>query len=118
MKNKTRFWQSRTLLFFFCCALSGTLFGEGAMDIDQVTGPIALYPDALIFQVLPASKDVETVLKFNAWVKENAHLKGTELQDAAEGAGFAQPYVALAPFPEVIQMMAEKADWTKLLGQV
>jgi hypothetical protein len=84
--------------------------------LDTLTGPIALYPDALVAQILEASKDVAAVLKFAGWMKSNSALKGTELQDAAQKAGFAAPYIALAPFPQVVQMMVEKPDWTKQLG--
>ena len=84
--------------------------------LDTLTGPIALYPDALVAQILEASKDVAAVQKFAGWLKSNSALKGTELQDAAQKAGFAASYIALAPFPQVVQMMVEKPDWTKQLG--
>ncbi len=84
--------------------------------LDTLTGPIALYPDALVAQILEGSKDVAAVQKFAGWLKSNSALKGTELQDAAQKAGFAAPYIALAPFPQVVQMMVEKPDWTKQLG--
>jgi hypothetical protein len=84
--------------------------------LDTLTGPIALYPDALVAQILEASKDVAAVQKFAGWLKANSALKGTELQDAAQKAGFAAPYIALAPFPQVVQAMVEKPDWTKQLG--
>jgi hypothetical protein len=84
--------------------------------LDTLTGPIALYPDALVSQILEASKDVAAVQKFAGWLKANSALKGTALQDAAQKAGFAAPYIALAPFPQVVQMMVEKPDWTKQLG--
>ncbi len=84
--------------------------------LDTLTGPIALYPDALVAQILEASKDVAAVQKFAGWLKTNSALKGTALQDAAQKAGFAAPYIALAPFPQVVQMMVERPDWTKQLG--
>ena len=70
----------------------------------------------MIAQILEASKDVAAVQKFAGWLKTNSALKGTDLQDAAQKAGFAAPYIALAPFPQVVQMMVEKPDWTKQLG--
>jgi hypothetical protein len=84
--------------------------------LDTLTGPIALYPDALVAQILEASKDVAAVQKFAGWLKTNSALKGTELQDAAQKAGFAAPYIALAPFSQVVQTMVEKPDWTRQLG--
>jgi len=84
--------------------------------LDALTGPIALYPDALVAQILEGSKDVAAVQKFAGWLKSQSTLTGTALQDAAQQAGFAPPYVALAPFPQVIQMMVEKPDWTRQIG--
>jgi hypothetical protein len=85
--------------------------------IDELTAPIALYPDALVVQILTASKNYDTLKTFGGWLEQNAKLKGSELQDAAQKAGFAEPLVALAPFPQVVQMMVQKPDWTKALGQ-
>ena len=84
--------------------------------LDALTGPIALYPDALVAQILEGSKDVAAVQKFAGWLKSQSTLTGTALQDAAQQAGFAPPYVALSPFPQVIQMMVEKPDWTRQIG--
>ena len=42
--------------------------------------------------------------------------KGTALQDAATRAGFDQSFVALVLFPDVVNGMAAKLDWTTQLG--
>ena len=125
MRSRSRVWLSAFPFIFFCVLISsGRLFAQQATGapassnaIDQLTGPIALHPDPLIFQVLAASTNVDTVKSFAAWMGKNATLKGSELQDAALKAGFDAPYVALAPFPQVVQMMAQQPDWTKALGQ-
>jgi hypothetical protein len=85
--------------------------------MDALTAPIALYPDALIAQILQASTDVAALQKFSAWLGSNASLKGTALQDAAQAAGFAACYIALAPFGQVVQMLVQKPDWTAQLGK-
>ncbi len=90
---------------------------QATAAIDQLTAPIALYPDALIAQILEASTNVNALQSFAKWLAGNTKLKGSELQDAAQKAGFDAPYIALAPFPQVIQMMAQKPDWTEQLGQ-
>ena len=90
--------------------------GASTAAIDGLTAPIALYPDALVAQILQASTDVATVQKFGGWMKSNASLKGGALQDAAQAAGFGACYIALAPFPQVVQMLVEKPDWTQQLG--
>ena len=123
MRSLSRVWLSVFLVTFFCALIpSGRLFAQqatgaavssqAAQAIDQLTGPIALYPDTLIFQILAASTNVNTLKSFADWMGKNAKLKGSELQDAAQKAGFDAALVALAPFPQVIQMMVQKPDWT------
>ena len=125
MRSRSRVWLSAFPFIFFCALISpGRLFAQqttgapaSSNAIDQLTGPIALHPDPLVFQILAASTNVDTVKSFAAWMGKNATLKGSELQDAAQKAGFDAAYVALAPFPQVVQMMAQQPDWTKALGQ-
>ena len=128
MKSSSRVWLGAALFIMLHALVpSGSLFAQqtagtstspqASQAIDQLTGPIALYPDPLIFQILPASTNVETLKSFAGWMGKNANLKGSELQDAAQKAGFDASLVALAPFPQVIQMMVQKPDWTKALGQ-
>jgi hypothetical protein len=85
--------------------------------LDSLTAPIALYPDALVAQILMASTNVSVLQAFAAWLGKNSNLKGSELQDAADQAGFDACYVALAPFPQVVEMLVQKPDWTAQLGQ-
>ena len=86
-------------------------------SIDTLTAPIALYPDALVTQILQASVDVAALQKFTGWLAGQSSLKGSALQDAAQKAGFAACYIALAPFPQVVKMLVEKPDWTQQLGK-
>jgi hypothetical protein len=85
--------------------------------VDTLTAPIALYPDALIAQILMASTNPKALQSFSSWLSGNSSLKGSDLQSAAEKAGFGASYIALAPFPQVVQMMVQKLDWTTQLGQ-
>ena len=96
-------------------AASGTP-GASTSAMDNLVAPIALYPDGLIAQMLEASTDFATVQKFSGWLKSNAALTGSDLMAAAQKAGFANAYVALAPFPQVVQTLMDKPDWTKQLG--
>jgi hypothetical protein len=86
-------------------------------QIDTLTASIALYPDALLAQIFVASTNFIELQSFSGWMAKNAKLTGSELQDAAYKEGWDASLVALAPFPQVIQMMIEKPDWTKQLGQ-
>jgi hypothetical protein len=87
-------------------------------DLDSALAPIALYPDSLLAQILMCAQDPGSVAKLDEWLKSNASLKGTQLQDAAVLAGFEPSFVALAVFPQVVTSMAGKLQWTTLVGQL
>ena len=55
--------------------------------LDKILAPVALYPDALIAQILFCSTDPDKVRELNSWIQKNQKLKGTELQDAGREAG-------------------------------
>jgi len=100
---------------------TGTAGGRQAptpSDIDGLLAPVALYPDALLAQILMSAQDPQNLVKLNDFLKRNTALKGTELQDAAVVEGFEPNFVALALFPQVVSMMVSKLDWTTLVGQM
>jgi hypothetical protein len=86
-------------------------------QLDELTAPIALYPDALLAQMLTGSQNYFQLKELSEWLKKNQQLKGSAVQDAAQKEGFEASYIALSTFPDVVHMMAGKADWTKKLGQ-
>ena len=79
-------------------------------QIDNLVGPIALYPDALLAQVLVASTFPDQIDDAVRYVRAN----GTNGIDA-------QPWdvsvKAVAHYPTTLNMMADKLDWTTALGQ-
>ena len=85
--------------------------------LDQLLAPVALYPDALLAQILMSAQDPPKVAELDKWLKTNSTLKGTQLQDAAVKAGFDASFVALALFPQVVAKMSEQIAWTVVLGQ-
>jgi hypothetical protein len=84
--------------------------------LDQLLAPVALYPDQLLAQMLLCSGNPSKVGELAAWLKGNAQLKGSELQQAAQNAGFEPSFVALAPFPQVVDLMAGNLTWTSQMG--
>jgi uncharacterized membrane protein YgcG len=85
--------------------------------LDELLAPIALYPDQLLAQILMSAADAAKIPELDKFLKANAKLKGTALQDAAVKAGFEASFVALALFPQVVSRMAEQIAWTRVLGQ-
>ena len=86
-------------------------------DIDALLAPIALYPDALLGPMLLSAQDPSRIGALSEWLRSNETLKGTALQDAAKASGFAESYVALVLFPQVVNKMAEQIDWTTKIGK-
>jgi len=85
-------------------------------ELDQMLAPIALYPDALLGQVLIASTYPLEVVLADRWVKQNKNLKGNALNDAVDRQNWDASVKALVPFPEVLSMMSDKTEWTQRLG--
>src|SRR5688572_25603331 len=88
-----------------------------SQDLDRLLAPIALYPDALLAQMLLCMSDPRRVVELHTWLSDNKGLKGTALQDAATGAGFEPSFVALTLFPDVVKFMTERPDWMAVLGK-
>ncbi len=84
--------------------------------LDHLLAPIALYPDALLMQVLAASVDSQEVLDGGNWLLENKSLDGTALDAAAKKAGFGAAMTALFHFPDVVDQMCTQLDWTRQVG--
>ena len=97
-------------------APSGQVFSEA--ELDQMLAPIALYPDALLAQVLEAATFPDQVAAADAWLRRNAKLPADRLNDAMDTMGWDLSVKALAPFPQLLAMMAEQSAWTQKLGQV
>jgi hypothetical protein len=86
-------------------------------QLDELLAPIALYPDALIGQILTASTNTQEVLDGGNWLLQNSQLKGDQLDAAAKKVGFSAAMRALLQFPDVIDMMCKQLDWTRQLGE-
>ncbi len=85
-------------------------------ELDQMLAPIALYPDALLTQILMASTYPLEIALAGRWAKENKALKGDQLTAALEKQDWDPSVKSLVNCPEVLAMMNEKLDWTIKLG--
>jgi hypothetical protein len=86
-------------------------------DLDALLAPIALYPDALLGQILLSASNPGKVAALDEWLRSHQSLKGSELQDAAKASGFDASFVAIVLFPQVVTKMADQLDWTTRLGK-
>jgi hypothetical protein len=86
-------------------------------DLDALLAPIALYPDALLGQILLCASNPGKVAALDEWLRSHDTLKGSELQDAAKASGFDASFVAIVLFPQVVNRMAGQLEWTSRLGK-
>lgn len=85
-------------------------------ELDQLMAPIALYPDALLAQVLMASTYPLEIVQAARWVKANPKVTGKALEDAMAKQSWDPAVKSLTSVPQVLQQMNEKLDWTQKLG--
>jgi hypothetical protein len=90
---------------------------QSADDLDQLVAPIALYPDALIAQVLAASTYPTQVVEADRWIQQNSNLKGQPLAEAVDQRSWDPSVKALTQFPSVLAMMDRNLAWTSALGE-
>ena len=85
-------------------------------ELDQMLAPVALYPDALLAQVLMAATYPTEVVEAARWVQQNGGLTGTALQDALQGQPWDESVKSLCAFPAVLARMSAGLAWTQRLG--
>ncbi|WP_027801717.1 DUF3300 domain-containing protein [Paraburkholderia dilworthii] len=85
-------------------------------QLDSLTAPIALYPDALLAQVLMASTFPQDVAAAAAWSKANPNTKGDDAVKAVAAQPWDPSVQSLVAFPQVLATMASKPDWVAQLG--
>jgi hypothetical protein len=85
-------------------------------ELEQMLAPIALYPDALLSQILMASTYPAEVVEASYWIKANPGLKGEAAVRAARNEQWDISVKSLLPFPQVLGTMESKFEWTQNLG--
>ena len=107
--------------FAFLLGTSGALAQErapfGQAELDQMLAPVALYPDALLSQILMASTYPLEVVQAARWSRARPGLKGREAVDAAAPMDWDPSVKSLTAFPQILAMMDERLDWTERLGE-
>jgi hypothetical protein len=88
-----------------------------ADELDALVAPIALYPDALVAQVVGASTFPYEIVAATLWVKENSGLTGEALAKAVDQQSWDPAVKALTQFPSVLDNLAKNLAWTSALGE-
>jgi hypothetical protein len=85
-------------------------------QLQQLVAPIALYPDALVAQVLAASTYPDEVVRASQWIQDHPDLKGDALASEVDKQSWDPSVQALTGFPSVLGNMSKNLSWTSSLG--
>jgi len=86
-------------------------------QLDQLVAPIALYPDALVAQILAAATYSSQVVEADRFVQKNAGIMPPQSLAREIDAQPWDPSVkALTAFPSVLASLDRNLDWTNKLG--
>ncbi|MCG6862612.1 MAG: DUF3300 domain-containing protein, partial [Chromatiaceae bacterium] len=85
-------------------------------QIEQLVAPIALYPDALLAQILMAATYPLDIVQAARWRRAKGDLRGEALEKAVEEQAWDPSVKSLVFFPSVLEFMNDNLDWTQDLG--
>src|SRR5438874_7282630 len=83
---------------------------RSAAELDKMLAPIALYPDPLTAQILPAATVPDQVAAADQYLRARRDPLQIEYQP------WEQSIKALTRYPDVLRMMAGNLPWTSDLG--
>ena len=84
--------------------------------MDQLVAPIALYPDALVAQVLTASTYANQVADADRWRQSMGYAPAEQIAAGANAQNWDPSVKALTAFPQVLSEMDRNMRWTSDLG--
>ena len=85
-------------------------------QLDQLVAPIALYPDALVAQVLAASTYPTQVVEADRWRQAQGNASAEQIAAGADAQNWDASVKALTAFPTVLAQMDKNIQWTTDLG--
>ena len=85
-------------------------------QLQQLVAPIALYPDALVAQILAAATYPDQVVQADRWMQQNSYLDENLLAQKVEGQPWDPSVKALTEVPSVLANLDKNMSWTLALG--
>ena len=86
-------------------------------ELQQLVAPIALYPDALVAEILAASTYPAQVAAADQWLQGQGNAPAEQIAAGADAQSSWDPSVkGLTAFPQVLAMLDRNLQWTTSLG--
>ena len=86
-------------------------------ELNQLVAPIALYPDALVAQIVAASSYPTEVVEADRWLQQHSELRGQAFAQEVDSQSWDPSVKALTQFPSVLATMDTNLSWTSSLGE-
>ena len=85
-------------------------------ELEKLLAPIALYPDALLAQLLPASAYPLDIVQAQRWLDKNKAAVAKQDFSGGDAQDWDPSVKALLRFPDVVRKLSDDLDWTTSLG--
>src|ERR1700747_236951 len=90
---------------------------QSPQELQQLLAPIALYPDALVAQILASSTYPTQIVEAERWMQSHSNLKGEELAKEVDKQDWDPSVKAMTQFSSVLKNMDKNLSWTSSLGE-
>jgi hypothetical protein len=87
-----------------------------AQEVDAMVASIALYPDALLSQVLMAATYPLEIVQAARWSKSTGNIGGEAALNKVSDQTWDPSVQSLVAFPKLLTMMSDQLDWTQKIG--
>jgi hypothetical protein len=85
-------------------------------QLERLVAPIALYPDALVAQVLSASTFPSQLEDAEGWLQIHPGLSASDLAKQVDQQNWDPSVKALVQYPSVLENLSKNLGWTSELG--
>jgi Protein of unknown function (DUF3300) len=85
-------------------------------QLERLVAPIALYPDALVAQILAASTFPAQITDAETWLQSHPGLSGADLGKQADQQNWDPSVKALVQYGSVLANLSKNIGWTSELG--
>ncbi|OXC92552.1 hypothetical protein BMR85_000735, partial [Achromobacter sp. KAs 3-5] len=85
-------------------------------QLDQLMAPVALYPDALLSQILMGSTYPDDIAAAAKWSAAHTDQSGDDAVRAVDAETWDPSVKSLVAFPSVMDMMGREPGWVKSVG--
>src|SRR5438105_3311346 len=122
-----RSWMAVPAACLLCCshasaapeppsAVGEAVLQQSPEQLEQLVAPIALYPDALVAQILAASTYPTQIVEADRWLQQHSNLKGEQVAGEVDKQPWDPSVKALTQFPSVLANLDKNLSWTSALA--